>query len=233
MAASGDELDDRLNEVGFVIRLAEEACSFRQATLLDDSTARSDDQFDGRPAIADVVRELDPVHGAGHLHICEHQMDVRARLEDFDGFVCAARLDRFKAGAFNEIHSRQSYDFIIFDDQDDGLDFGHVELTDSQQRGDDRRVARRARLLRTAASQSIGDPPGHPDRANLVMYYRNDRTGAAIRDGDVAAKLSSECLHNASPETRLRRLFGSWHPYAVITDRERPLSISRSVGDYD
>lgn len=47
--------------------------------------------MDGRPAIANRERQLQPIHGARHINVCENSPNVWLGFEHSDSFVSISR----------------------------------------------------------------------------------------------------------------------------------------------
>jgi hypothetical protein len=62
-------------------------------------TAGGDDQLDGGPAVANGVRQPEPIHRSRHLDIREHQAHVvGARFENGERLVRGGGRERFESG---------------------------------------------------------------------------------------------------------------------------------------
>jgi hypothetical protein len=82
-----------------VIRLGNKPPAVRQVIRPDLAAAGRDDQLDGGPAIANGVRQPEPVHRSRHLDVGEHHAHVvGAGFENGECFVRSGGRERLESG---------------------------------------------------------------------------------------------------------------------------------------
>ena len=66
------------------------------------------------------MRQLQPVHRAGHLDIGEQQRDIGAGFQDAHGLVSVDGLDGVETGVLDDIDRAHAQNHLVLDDQDVG-----------------------------------------------------------------------------------------------------------------
>jgi hypothetical protein len=74
--------------------------------MVQPKPARSDEDLDRRPAAAHRVNQLWSVHASGHVDIREQHGDIRASLQQGNGFVRIASFQRYESRILDEFDGR-------------------------------------------------------------------------------------------------------------------------------
>src|ERR1700722_10861051 len=75
--------------------------------------ARSDEDLDRRPAVAHHISQLQSVHASGHVDIREQHGDIRASLQQGNGFVGVASFQRYKTRILDEFDGQLAQKRLI------------------------------------------------------------------------------------------------------------------------
>ena len=66
----------------------------------------------------DSVSQLKAIHGAGHLDVCEKQVDVGPKFQHSKSLVGVHRLKGREAGVLNDIDGTHAQQHLVLDNKD-------------------------------------------------------------------------------------------------------------------
>jgi len=97
-----------------VVRLPEEPSTCRQIAFHYICSPRRDDQFHGRPPVADNTRQTETIHRAGHLNIGKHSPYVIPALKNAYRFVRIRSADRLETRILDDFDRAQANQKFVF-----------------------------------------------------------------------------------------------------------------------